>query len=141
ADADLADEQVVLSNFAVVADLDEIVDLRSGADASGFEGAAVDGGAGADLHVVGELDPGELWDLDVFTLFQAVAETIGPYHRMRMQNDTAAEGAAVVDDCVRIEDAAVADHAVAANGGAGVQRAIVADDGAGADADERADVS
>ena len=64
-DAHLADEQVVLADLAVVADLHQVVDLGAGADARRLEGAAVDGGAGADLDVVADLDVAELRHLDV----------------------------------------------------------------------------
>src|SRR5262249_20656193 len=51
-DAHLADEQVVLADLAVVADLHEVVDLGAGADARGLERAAVNRRAGPDLGVI-----------------------------------------------------------------------------------------
>src|SRR5205085_119667 len=54
-DADLRHEEAVLPDAHVVADLHEVVDLRSFADDGFAEGGAIDGGAGADLDVV--LDP------------------------------------------------------------------------------------
>src|SRR5262249_12930651 len=51
-DADLADKQVVLADLTVVADLHEVIDLGARADARGLEGAAVDGRAGANFHIV-----------------------------------------------------------------------------------------
>ena len=48
-----------------------------GANARGFKGAAVDGGASADFHVVADLDMAELRHLDVFAAVQAVAEAVG----------------------------------------------------------------
>jgi hypothetical protein len=42
----------VLADIAVVGDVNQVVDLRSPADSRLFERTAVDGGVGADLHVV-----------------------------------------------------------------------------------------
>src|SRR5262249_56337208 len=75
-DADLAGENVVLADLAVVGHLDEVVDLGAAADARGLEGAAVHGGAGADLDVVADLDVAELRHLHVLAVREAVAEAI-----------------------------------------------------------------
>src|SRR5262249_7891176 len=54
-DADLADEQVVPADPAVVADHHQVVDFRPLANARRLEGAAVNGRASADLHIVADL--------------------------------------------------------------------------------------
>ena len=56
-DADLAAEQVVPADLVVVADHDEVVDLRPLADPGRLERGAVDRAVGADLDVVADLEP------------------------------------------------------------------------------------
>src|SRR5260370_8391395 len=45
----------VFADQAVVADVDEVIDLRSPANARDFERAAVNGRVGADFHIVFDL--------------------------------------------------------------------------------------
>ena len=49
-------DDVVLADFDVVGDLDEVVDFGALADEGRFEAGAVDGGVGADFNVVFEDD-------------------------------------------------------------------------------------
>src|SRR5262245_17206957 len=89
-DAHLADEQVVPADLTVVGHLHEVVDLGSLADAGRLEGAAVDGGAGADLDVVAQLNVAELRHLDVPAVVEAVAEAVGPEDGVGVDDDPVA---------------------------------------------------
>src|SRR6185369_8640289 len=75
-DADLADEHVVRTDLAVVGDHHQVVDLGSRPDARRLKRAAVDGRAGADLHVRADLDVAQLRHLDVLALVEAVTEPV-----------------------------------------------------------------
>ena len=90
-DADLAAEQVVAADLVVVADHDEVVDLRPLADPGGLEGGAVDRAVRADLDVVADLDPAGLRDLDVPAVDHAVAEPVAAEHRPGVDLDPVAE--------------------------------------------------
>src|SRR5207245_879760 len=102
-DANLADQQVVRTDAAVVGDHHKVVDLRPQADARGLEGAAVDGGAGADLDVIADLDAAQLRHLDVASLVLAIAEAIGAEDGVSVDDDAVAEHAALVEDSLRIQ--------------------------------------
>ena len=66
----------------------------------GLERAAVDRGAGADLHVVADLDVAELRHLDVPAVLHAVAEAVGADHGVGVDDDPVAEDGVVVQDRV-----------------------------------------
>ena len=105
-DAGERDEDDVFADVAVVADVDEVVDLGSAADAGLLERAAVDGGVGADFDVVFDEEGSLLRELGV----------------------GAGGGVADVAEAVCTEDCAGVDDDAVAEGGAGVE------DGAGIDA-------
>src|SRR5262249_45576682 len=91
----LADEEVVATDLAVVADLHQVIDLGPRADARGLEGAAVDGGASADLDVVADLHVAQLRHLDVAAVLEAEAEAVGPEHCVGVNDGPVAEDGAV----------------------------------------------
>src|SRR5712691_13327403 len=73
-DADLRHQDDVLSHVAVVADLDEVVDLAAPPDPGFTERRAVDGGIGADLDVVSDAQASDLRDLAMRRTVERVAE-------------------------------------------------------------------
>ena len=85
------------------------------ADAGGLEGAAVDGGAGADLDVVADLDVAQLRHLDVPAVLQPIAETVRSQDRVGMNDDAVAQHGAVVEDGVGKNGHVVAEPAVPAD--------------------------
>ena len=105
--------------MAIVGDQHLVVDLGPGADARGLEGAAVDGGAGADFNVVADLDVIQLRHLDVTAILLTEAKAIGAEDGPGMDDDTVAQHAAVVEDGVGIQGDVIAEPAVAADDGAG----------------------
>jgi len=55
-EARLSGDYGVLADFAVVADVNEVIQLYAGGDPGVREGPAIDGGVGADFHVVTDFD-------------------------------------------------------------------------------------
>src|SRR5262245_41847995 len=64
-DAALRDDDAVAADPHIVADLHQVVDLGAFADHGVAIGAAIDGGPGADLHIVLNDDPAHLQDFAV----------------------------------------------------------------------------
>src|SRR6266478_2213906 len=131
----LTDQQVVSTDLAVVADLHEIVDLSAFANDRGLEGAAVDGGAGADFHVIADLHMAQLRNFVVTSVVQAVAEAVRANDRVGVNRDAVAQNGAVIKDGMRIEDdiisepAKSADHRSGVNSTARSHRASFSDTG------------
>src|SRR5215471_18663777 len=84
--ARLAGDQAMPANHHVVADLDEIVDLRPFADHGVATGTAIDGGPGTDLDLVLHNHAADLWDLEMLRSGQ-VAEPILPDVNAGMNDD------------------------------------------------------
>ena len=116
----------------IVADLDEIVDLGALADHGVADGAAVDGGAGADLHVVLDDDPADLRHL-------AVAP--GPHHEAEAVLPDAQPGWMITRSPIRVWaiETFGPDRAVAADAHAWSDDGAGADHGPGADLGARSD--
>ena len=93
---------------AVVADLDEVIDLGALADHRVAAGATVDTGVGADLDVVLDDDPADLRDLHVPLGAHRETEAVLPNAGAGMDDDAVA-------DQRRLQGRARADRAVAAD--------------------------
>ncbi len=110
----------------------QIVDLRVLADHGVGQRAAVDGGVGADLHIVLDDDAPDLRDLFRSLIAENIAEAV-----------LADAGAAVDEDAIadeRVQDAgAGADEAVAADPAAGADDGVGRDYGSAADGGAAAD--
>src|ERR1041384_7626960 len=81
-------DEAALADVHVVGDLDQVVDLGAGADHRVVHAAAVDGGVGADLHVVADEAATHLGNLAVRTPVAArhVAETVGARKSTRLNS-------------------------------------------------------
>jgi hypothetical protein len=158
ADTDLSDEDAMFAEGDVVADLDEVINFGAASDDGGSEGAAVDGGVGADLDIVLDLDLTDLRDFSVDTVIEDVAEAIGAddgagvdtdafahlsawvEHDAGVELGVGADGAVGPDMVGAMEDAAwaeaglFADHAVGADVGGGVDGGGGSDECGGVDA-------
>src|SRR6267142_2268751 len=130
---DLGREQAVPADGYIVADLDLIVDFGTLADHRIPQAAAVDGGSGADFHIVLDQDAAGLRHLDV-ALGAEENETIAVLADAagRMDQD-------IVADQGELDRGAGADIAVAADLDVGADHRARADHGAGADLDPGAD--
>ena len=79
-DANLRHDQAEATDFHVVPDLNEIVDLRSIADHRVVDAPSIHRGVGADLYVVPDNAPSNVGNLGVLSSTEYVAESIGPDH-------------------------------------------------------------
>jgi hypothetical protein len=79
------------------------------------EGAAVNGGASADLHVVADLHMPKLRHLDMPAPLQAVAKSIGPDHRPGVDDDAVAQDRAGIQHDVGVQLHVVPQPTVAAH--------------------------
>src|SRR3990172_696364 len=79
------------ANADIVAHLDQVVDLGALADYGVANGAAVDGGAGADLDVVLDDDASDLRHLEMALGSHYEAEAILPDLAARMNDDAVAD--------------------------------------------------
>src|SRR5713101_3459920 len=133
----LTDQQIVSADFAVVADLHEIVDLRAFANDRGLERAAVDGGAGADFHVVADLHMAQLRNLVVASVVQSITESVRADHRVGRNRDAMNQDSAVVKNGMGIEGDVVAEPAKSADHRSGVNSTSRAHRASFSDASER----
>ena len=117
-DADLADEQIVPANAAIVSDLYEVVDLRPVSDPRGLKRSTVNRRASADFHVVAKFNMAELRNFDMATVMEPVAKAISADNRIRMNDDSVSDHRTVVEHAVGVNRYVVADTAEAPDGGA-----------------------
>jgi hypothetical protein len=126
-DPDLAAQDVVSADLAVVADLDQIVDLCSGTNSRWAESPSINGAARADFDVVLNLDPPELRNFHVPPVLNAIAEPIRSNHCIRVDRDAVTEDRIVVEHYVRMQRNIAAEPAKPAQYNTGMERTIVRD--------------
>ena len=96
-----------------VRDLHEVVDLGAGANPRLADGRTIDGGVGADLHVVFDDDVGGLRNLQVRAVrLLDEAEAVAADHRAVLDDDAVADDDAFADRHVRVQHAVLADARV-----------------------------
>src|SRR5207244_685152 len=135
--AELAHENIVPAHPAVMAHLDEVIDLGPRADGGRAKGAAVDGGARADFHVGADVHAALLRHLGVAAVLEPVAEAIRTQDGIGMNHRPSADARAVIKDRVRIDGHVIADPAIPADDHAAVNAAAIAHDAALVDTRER----
>jgi hypothetical protein len=108
--ADLRDEQAMLPDLHVVADLDEIIDLGPLAYHSFAERGAVDGSSGPDFDIVFDPDDPDLRNLMMLAAVGSKTVAVGTDHDSGMNDASVTNPGAVVDYDVWINDTVVADH-------------------------------
>src|SRR5688572_6439792 len=84
--ADLRHDQAELAHRAIVADLDEVVDLGSRADHRVVDAATIDRGVRTNLHVVVDHAAAHMRDLLVSALLESVPLSRAPVAHPRMRN-------------------------------------------------------
>ena len=87
----------ILANAHVMPNLDQVVEFDAVLDHSVGQGAAVNAGIGADLHIVANAHSAELLDLLPPTLVRRETEAVCADHRSRM-NDAPLPDVAVLSD-------------------------------------------
>ena len=123
---DLGDQHAMAADLHVVADLHQIIDLGALADHRVAQGAAVDGGAGADLDPVLDDDPAQLRNLRHARLRRGKTET-------GLADLRAGQDRHPIADIGMADGDIAADLAIAADGDAGTDHGIGADAAAVAD--------
>src|SRR5262249_27342768 len=111
----------------------------TGANARRAKCGAVDGRAGADLDIVGDLDVAQLWHLDVPPILQPIAEAVRANDGVGMHDHALTEDTTVVKDHMRMKDYIARQPAEVTDRHARMQPAAVADDALLTDDRERAD--
>src|ERR1700688_1062764 len=84
----LRGDHYIFSEEAVVADMHQVVDLRSAPNAGFVERAAVDGCVGADLHIVFDHEAAHLRKFLIPPALRVthISEAIAAQHRARVHN-------------------------------------------------------
>src|SRR5215471_7930983 len=118
-DAALRDDDAVATDPHIVSDLYQVVDLGAFADDGIAIGAAIDGGAGADLHVVLNDDAADLQHFAVTACSHHIAESVLANGAAGM-NDHAIPDQAIGDGSIGTDAALAANTHVGSNRGAGV---------------------
>ncbi len=116
-----------------MADVDQVVDFRSVADAGDSEGGAIDAGVGSDFYAITDLHSSDLRKLFVHAVGEDETESVGADHAAGMQNYVIADFDVAINGDARMERAVVADMHVIADDGSG------ANGRAGGDADSGSD--
>ena len=80
-ESDLGGNHGMLADFAIVADVNEIIQLYAGGNPGVCEGAAIDGGIGTNFHVVANLDNSGLGKFPMLTFAEGISKTVGTDHR------------------------------------------------------------
>ena len=115
----LGNDEAMFANNDVVSDLDEVVDFCSFADDGLSEARTINGGVGADLHVVADFDDADLVDFDVAAVGELVAVTIGTDDGSGVNDHIVTEDAAFGDSYVGADLAVLADLCMFVNDGVG----------------------
>src|SRR5579883_1928672 len=113
----------------VVADMHKVIDFRPAADTGQVEGAAIDGGVGADLDVVFENQAAELGELFVTARLGIahVTETVAAQHGAGMHHHAVAQFGGGINRHVGIEAAVLANGHVGTDHAAGAYTCSFAD--------------
>ncbi len=127
----------ILSDLAVVADVDQVVDLGAASDARDFKGAAVNGRVRANLDVIADFEAPLLGKFFVMSgrLVADVAEAVAAQHRSGVNDHAVAESRAGVDRDIGIQLAIAANTDARTNHCAGADPSLIADCSAFADHD------
>ena len=122
----------VLSDLAIVADVDQVVDLGAASDARDFKGAAVDGRVRANLDVIADFEAPLLGKFFIMSGCPVanVAEAVAAQHRSRVNDHTVAETGAGVNRDIRIQLAIAANTDARTNHRACADPTLIADCGA-----------
>jgi len=102
-DAYLCHDYRVLAHYYIMGDLHEIVYFDAFLNPGPAQSRPVDGGIGADLHVVVDLDDADLEYLTVFLPGDGKSEPVAADHDPGMEDDAPAYKAALIDRDVGIK--------------------------------------
>src|SRR5579872_4179181 len=134
--ADLGREKAIFADHRIMADMDLVVQLASGADHRIVRNPPVDGAARTDLSIVPDDHPAAALHpaVPVFAvLFAVVIKGVRTNDRSRLDGNMIADNTMVKDGDVGMYDAALANGRMRPDKGAGVDIGILTDDRARTD--------
>ena len=120
-DAHLRHHDAVLADRHVVSDLNEVIHLGSAAEDRGTQRGAVDGHAGADLHIVMQDHLSDLRNLAVLSLVEHIPEAVRTDDRPGVDSDAASEHGAGIDRDVGKQPASLSNDTVVSHRDEGLQ--------------------
>jgi hypothetical protein len=123
-DANLAAQQVMLTDLAIVADHHQVVDFGAHANAGRAKSAPVYRAACPHLDIVFEFHPAELGNLHVSPLLRAISKAISPDDGICMNNHAIPQNAFIGNIGMGMQRDIVAQFAEAADNGAWVENGI-----------------
>lgn len=117
--AGLGDDEAVFPDYAIVADLDEVVDFGALSDHCLPEACAVDGGVGADFDIVAYFHDAHLVDFAMDAINGFISIAIGSNDGTRLDDNPVAKNTSLADDDVGANAAIAPDDHVRVNDGVG----------------------
>src|SRR5687768_18418154 len=138
---DLGHDQAKPPDANVVRDVNEVVDLRPGANNCVVNAAAIDRGVRPDLDVLLDDAAADVGDLVVRAITKHVTEAVTADARAGVNDDASADGSPAIQRDTRVEpnvgaeSDAGADHSMGVDPGAIADHCTLADDGVWSDRD------
>src|SRR5579872_2835370 len=134
-DSSERDQNDVFADIAVVADMDEIIDLCAAANTGLCQGSAIDRGICADLNVIFDHQRALLRKLRVGARASIahVTEPIGAQDRACMNHDVIPDGCSWIENSTRKDAAFLAHLHAMTHDGAGLDSRVRTDAGSGLD--------
>jgi hypothetical protein len=128
-----------LTNVAVVADVNHVVELGPLSYSRAAKGASIHGRVRTQLHIIFDNDRADLRKFVVAHLIAHIAKTICADDDAGVKNHSIADSYAVLDEDIRVNYAVVTDRHAVANLRAGANLRSIADNCAFTDTHKRAD--
>ena len=126
-DSHQRNEQVVLTDHIIVAQMHQIIHLGPVADDGTAHRSPVNAGIAADLHIVAQDHVPGLLDLIMFSVIRNKAKAIAADHTSRLEDIPIADDAVFPYDSLGINDAVAADLYVPPDIGMGIDHRIIPD--------------
>ena len=132
-DSDTRRDHGVRANYAIVRDLNLVIELDAIFDDRIAHRAAVDRGVGTDLDIVSYRDRADLGNLDPASIERCEAKAVATDHCPAVNDATNADLAVVQHHCAWMNPCFVADHGARTDYGTGANPRSCTDDGTFAD--------
>src|SRR5438128_105438 len=147
ADAGLAGDYHALADVAVVADMDEVIELCAAANSCASQSGPIDAGIRTQLDIIFDHHGANLGKLMMALFVTHVSKTISADDDSGMQNHAIANGHIVINHNVRVNRTVaanrhiVSDACTGMNLRAGANPAVIADADVGANKSSQGDIS
>src|SRR6266446_1656677 len=141
ADAGLSGNNHMFADVAVMADVNQIVQLRTAPNARATQGASIHTGISAQLDIVFYDYCADLRKFVVTLILANIAKTVRANNYTRVQNHSVPDGDVIINHDVRMNDTIAANRYVVANTHSGENLRTDTDAAGLADGNMRADMS